>query len=85
MWECMECGEVMGVFTAVVPRRGCLNTSEIMVGGWQVHTLTGHADMVQSVALSLDGKRVASGSADNLVKIWDIHTGAEVSSFLELR
>ena len=85
MWECMECDEVMGVFTAVFPRRCCLQTSETMVGGWQVHTLTGHADMVQSVALSLDGKRVASGSWDKLVKIWNAETGALVSSFVRVR
>jgi hypothetical protein len=41
-------------------------------------TLAGHSRAVLSVAFSRDGKRVASGSRDNLVKIWDIETGAEV-------
>ena len=47
-------------------------------------TLTGHVGWVRSVAFSPDGKRVVSGSADNLVKIWDIATGAEVNSFLSV-
>ena len=45
-----------------------------------MRTLTGHTDIVFSVAFSRDGNRVVSGSGDNLVKIWDIQTGAEVSS-----
>jgi WD40 repeat protein len=45
---------------------------------WQVCTLSGHSDMVSAVAFSPDGKRVVSGSHDQLVKIWDADTGAEV-------
>ena len=37
--------------------------------------LTGHTDWVNSVAVSPDGKWVASGSDDKTVKIWDIETG----------
>jgi WD40 repeat protein len=60
-------------------------SSEMMVGGWQVHTLTGHSGYVWSVAFSRDGKRVASGSGDRLVKIWNAETGALVSSFVGVR
>ena len=45
----------------------------------QVCTLRGHAYSVLSVAFSPDGKRIVSGSQDNLVKVWDAETGAEVS------
>ena len=45
----------------------------------QVCRLTGHAGEVTSVAFSPDGTRVVSGSSDNLVKVWDAETGAEVS------
>ena len=46
---------------------------------WQVCTLRGHSYSVLSVAFSPDGKRIVSGSQDNLVKVWDAETGAEVS------
>ena len=53
--------------------------------GWQERTLRGHFDEVLSVAFSRDGKRIVSGSADTLVKIWDVATGAEVRSFVGRR
>jgi WD40 repeat protein len=40
-------------------------------------TLTGHADSVMSVAYSPDGKTLASGSADETVRLWDVATGKE--------
>jgi len=55
------------------------------VGGRQVRTLTGHSGGVLSVSFSPNGNRVVSGSTDNLVRIWDTETGAEVSSFVGLR
>ena len=42
-------------------------------------TLTGHSDLVRSVAYSPDGKHIASASRDKTVKIWDSTTGKEVS------
>jgi len=56
-----------------------------MVGGRQVHTLTGHFGGVLSVAFSPNGDRVVSGTLDNHVKIWDTKTGALVSIFLGVR
>ena len=61
----------------------CRKWSEEKVG-WQVRTLTGHADMVHSVAFSADGKRVVSGGF-NYVKVCDVETGAEVRSFVGVR
>ena len=57
----------------------CWKWAEIRVR-CQVRTLTGRTGAVLSVAFSLDGKRVVGGSADNRVHIWDVATGAEVSS-----
>ena len=50
-----------------------------------MHTLTGHSGFVCVVAFSPNGNRVASGSSDNIVKIWNAETGALVSSFVGVR
>ncbi|MFL6263862.1 MAG: TIR domain-containing protein [Thermoanaerobaculia bacterium] len=39
------------------------------------HKLAGHTHWVTSVAVSPDGKWVASGSRDNTVRIWDLEIG----------
>jgi WD40 repeat protein/class 3 adenylate cyclase len=44
-------------------------------------TLTGHAEMPESVAVSPDGTRLASASDDGTVKVWDAITGQELQSF----
>ncbi|KAK7219770.1 hypothetical protein V2G26_007773 [Clonostachys chloroleuca] len=41
-----------------------------------LQTLEGHSDPVYSVAFSADSQRLASGSDDKTVKIWDAATGA---------
>jgi hypothetical protein len=43
-------------------------------------TLRGHNGNVVSVTWSPDGKRLATGSADNTAKVWDAETGKEVLS-----
>ena len=50
-----------------------------------MHTLTGHSGCVHVLAFSRDGKIIASGGSDNLVKIWDAETAAQVSSFVGVR
>jgi putative hemolysin len=40
-------------------------------------TLRGHTDVVSSVCFSPDGKRLASASRDQTVKVWDARTGQE--------
>jgi len=38
----------------------------------------GHSAMVRSIALSADGKRLAAGGADGVVKVWDADSGQEL-------
>jgi len=42
-----------------------------MAGTKQVCTLVGHSDGVTSVLFSPDGKRIASGSFDGEIRIWN--------------
>ena len=60
------------------------------IGTWiyDVHTgeeldlLTGHTRQVSSVALSRDGKRIATGSTDNSVLLWDAQTGEQTAALI---
>jgi len=45
--------------------------------------LTGHTGAVRSVAYSLDGQHVISGSDDKTIRMWDAETGAAVGKPLE--
>lgn len=42
----------------------------------------GHADGVSSLDLSPDGTKVLSGGLDSTLRVWDIGTGKEISSYL---
>jgi len=43
--------------------------------GKALQTLQGHTSAVYSVAISPDGKTLASGSYDNTVRLWEVATG----------
>ncbi len=48
--------------------------------GEVLHTMKGHTTTVVSAAFSPDGKRLATGSFDQTVRLWDVETGQEVLS-----
>ena len=41
-------------------------------------TLTGHSDLVTSLAISPDSKTLASGSDDKTIKLWNLATGEQI-------
>ncbi|KPK83542.1 MAG: hypothetical protein AMS27_12540 [Bacteroides sp. SM23_62_1] len=41
----------------------------------------GHTSSVKSIAISQNGDYIVTGSADNLVKLWDARTGIEMRTF----
>jgi WD40 repeat protein len=47
-------------------------------------TLRGHADWVYAVALSLDEGRLASGSADGTVRLWNAADGRPLATLVQL-
>ncbi len=52
-----------------------------LTSGQELLSLTGHTAQVNSVAFSADGKRLASGSQDQTVKVWDATTGRQTLTF----
>ncbi len=50
-----------------------------METGREISNITGHNDEVYAVAFSPDGKKLASGSYDGNLKIWQVDTGEELN------
>ena len=46
--------------------------------GAELHTLSGHAGWVSAVAVTPDGRRAVSASADYTLKVWDLASGREL-------
>lgn len=43
-----------------------------------ITTLNGHTKEVESVAISSDGQTLASGSLDETIKLWNLHSTQEI-------
>lgn len=48
---------------------------------WTVQVLAGHEDRLRDVAVSADGLRIASSSADRTLRVWDAETGEILFTF----
>lgn len=44
--------------------------------------MTGHSDVVNSIAISPDGQTLWSGSADTTIKMWHLSTGELVQTLI---
>lgn len=51
-------------------------------GGPLLRTLTGHTRTINAVTLTLDGRRVVSGSDDGTLKVWDVESGIELYTLI---
>jgi WD40 repeat protein len=60
---------------------GILLAQEKRRGPEVVATFGGHTDVVYAVAMSPDGKYVATGSFDNTVKLWEATPAREIKTF----
>ena len=47
----------------------------LFVLGQVIKVLEGHTRSVLAVAISTDGSKIVSGSADNTVRVWSMETG----------
>ena len=52
-------------------------------GSDELFTLGHHSNVIEALAFSPDGKRLATGGFDKLVKIWDLETRREIGSARE--
>lgn len=55
-----------------------------LAGGQLLHTFQGHKGRINAVAFSTDGQRMASGSDDGTVKIWDLETRKEIATLIHI-
>jgi WD40 repeat protein/uncharacterized protein YraI len=73
---------VMPTLTTVPPPTALLRITASNVGNVQpIASLSGHSSPVSSVAFSLDGRFLASGDWNGLVKLWNASTDIEIYTF----
>lgn len=51
------------------------NSTNRLIGDGLIDSFIGHSDSINAVAITPNGKIIASGSEDNTIKLWDLNTG----------
>jgi len=59
----------------------CDITSFDTLTGSEITAFSGHTSCVRSLAFSLDGTLLVSGSNDKTIKLWDVQTGGVIKTF----
>jgi WD40 repeat protein len=62
---------------------GSLRVWDLQTGGQVGNDWRDGEGHVDTISLSPDGKKVASGSVDNVVRLWDIDTGKVIAKWVE--
>ena len=50
------------------------------ISSYRIATLTGHTDVVEALAFSPDGTRIASGSHDGTARLWDVESEQRIAT-----
>lgn len=72
---------IVELYSTIVTRVSGLEPNKKI---WRyLRTLTGHSDIVKSVAISSDGETLATGSLDQTIKLWNLATGELLNTLTE--
>jgi serine/threonine protein kinase/lipoprotein NlpI len=74
-------GTGIALFAASLSSHPATPTPRSLPPGTTLLTYKGHSDWVDAVAWSPDGKRIASGSRDETVHVWDAANGGHIYTY----